>query len=112
MLVDSLHVTRTYGGCLEGHPSRESVFAVAHSGVGKMWGIRPTLLMEPVEVVKGELPPWVWSVWLTDDPINEEWCGSELVVVWFSDQPPGSPVDWNALRRSIDWKQHARDFDY
>lgn len=61
------------------------------------------------------LPPWLCLAWLTClEPVNPEFMGSELVVIWFthdvSSMPIGDLVE--AAVKGLDWESLAADFDY
>jgi len=119
--LDSFHFDHTYAGLLHGTPNAEMNLRMierSKTRMNKIWGVRKTHLIDPsVKKFEGgeSLPRCEFAAWLvSEDPINEESHGSELVVVWFSDYDLSSPlVDFiSESVRDINWDALAQDFFY
>jgi hypothetical protein len=106
----------TYAGMLGGRPSeafnRQIFKSLKHSSD---WGKRKTLKLLPSEEeFAASLKPVYYIVWLTSSkPLDPEFMGSELVVIWLGDRPGDQSL--RALVedgvKAIDWAAHAKDFD-
>ena len=119
--LEALHLERTYLGLLEGWPNAEGnaeILAEAISRMERLWGERRVHVIAPaVRQEEGHplLPELTLFAWLTSPtPVNPEYMGSELVVVWFAPERPG--VSLSALIseavRDLPWASLAMDFDY
>ncbi len=106
----------TYGGLLEGSPNErlnKSIFD--RITYASNWGSRKVLKIQPdiydfITVLK----PLYYIVWLhSNEPINPEYDGSELVVIWFGDLPNGRLVEdiIQSGVKNINWSENAQDFD-
>ena len=115
--VDGFEFGYTYGGLLEGMPNKrmnQNIFE--NTTYPSKWGPRKVLKIKPErKEFRNSLKPTHYSVWLTSyKPINPNYQGSELVVIWFEELPNGKTVEEiieNGVR-DIDWDKHAQDFDY
>ena len=107
----------SYGGLLEGLPNeRMNKNIFERTTYPSNWGSRKVLKIKPEKSeFKNGLKPTHYSVWLTsNDPINPNYHGSELVVIWFGELPNGKTVEeiiQNSLN-NIDWNKNAQDFEY
>lgn len=97
--VDSIHITQTYGGLLEGYPNEALNNETLESAKKLMegcWGARKMhTIHPPVRQEAGHpfLPPWLCMAWLTClDPINSDFMGSELVIIWFAHDVQTQPL--------------------
>ena len=115
--VDGFEFGTTYGGLLEGSPyeiMNKNIFEkTTHSS---NWGKRRVLKIKPENSeFKNSLKPTHYSVWLTsNDPINSNYHGSELVVIWFDELPNGRTIEEIIQTgvQNIDWNKNAKDFEY
>lgn len=115
--VDGFEFGYTYGGLLEGSPNEEMNKIIFDSTkYSSNWGPRKVLKIKPEKSeFKSGLKPTIYSVWLnSNDPINPNYHGSELVVIWFDELPSGKTVEeiiQNGVQH-IDWNKNAEDFEY
>ncbi len=61
------------------------------------------------------LPPSVFKVWLiSNEPINNYDDASELVVIWFGENPIKRTIEEiiEGKIKDIDWKKYAQSFSY
>ncbi|WP_196889881.1 hypothetical protein [Aureivirga sp. CE67] len=115
--VDGFQFGYTYGGLLEGSPNErmnKSIFD--RTTYPSNWGSRKLLKIQPDKNdFKNGLKPTYYIVWLhSNEPINPEFHGSELVVIWFGDLPNGKIVE-NIIQNgveNINWNDNAQDFEY
>lgn len=116
--LDSIHINRTYAGCLEGTPSPEESIAYAKERVNhRMFWDGPVLVLAPEIKVVGmgrhgeerrKLPQWCHTAWLTSWTPVKEGDGSHLVVIWFAEEPS---CDVAPIIEKIDWEKHAEDWE-
>ena len=120
--IGSYHLSKTYGGLLEGKPgpevNREMVQDFTQS-LDRAWGCRAKLVIWPKggegSLPADELPAWICAAWATSDVLlNEGDHGSELVVIWFEASMASIDLEQLAMRVlcSIDWQKHATGFCY
>jgi hypothetical protein len=117
VFVENFEMGYTYGGLIQGLPDEEmnkDIFE--RCSYPSDWGKRKTLKIRPSEEeFQSELNPACYSVMLTsDDPINKGYHGSELVVIWFGENPKGKTIE-SIIEEgviSIDWEANAEDFKY
>jgi hypothetical protein len=118
--LDSFDYSRTYGGLLEGLPNAEiNSRIIARARVMESWGPRKTHLIPPEVDARDPrhpaLPPALLRAWLwCGEPIDPAYMGSELVVVWFSEECLDEPIAEMVLRavRGLPWDQLADDFNW
>jgi len=122
--LDALYVTGTYAGVLEGTPSiqsNNSLIRGSATAMERLWGARATYVVPPERRIVEDggvrfetLPSTVFYAWLTSTPVNPEWCGSELVVVWFDEEPTRDPLPSLLMKvmANLQWELLAKDFDY
>lgn len=106
--LDASYSYRTYGGCLEGAPSRAHLIKLAQTQAIELWGERPTFVIPPKE---GKLlPSWTHLAWASGPPLGQdtEADGSQLVVIWWGEIQPDS----DRVLSAIDWEQYAKNFGY
>jgi hypothetical protein len=114
--VEAFSFTNTYGGVLIGRKDDESLNEdiIESAKSSRDWGARKTFKIKPLqeEVQKG-LKPYRFTVWLTSGkPIDPNYCGSELVIIWFEDMPVGSSIVeiiQNGIH-AVDWEGNAQDY--
>ena len=56
-----------------------------------------------------------YSVWLnSNDPVDPEFHGSELVVIWLDDIPGDRSIEEIITKgvKAIDWEANAQDYQY
>lgn len=120
--IESLHITETYGGLLEGYPTsemNEEIIEESQTMMADCWGSRRTHVISPTlfrhESGRLFLPPWLCLVWLScGEPIKSAFTGSELVVIWFAHDVHSIPIEpmVNAAVQRLDWESLAADFDF
>lgn len=107
----------TYSGLLEGKPSeRSNRQTFKNTSYPSDWGSRKVLKIQPEEEeFRTWLKPAHYAVWLhSDDPIDPQYHGSALVVIWFEAPPADKPIEKIIEEgvKSINWEAHAEDFEY
>jgi hypothetical protein len=88
----------------------ESVLDSAKHRIKKMWGERATHLIKPV--FKNVLPGYWVASWLDGEATDRESDGSELVILFFMDDPYTRPMA-EVLREKVsevDWKSNCVNF--
>jgi hypothetical protein len=114
--VNAFSLKNTYGNMIAGTTKdryvNKNIFNDAKPP--KDWGIRKTRKIKPKEHELQEgLKPYCFSVWLNSNkPIDSEYDGSELVVIWFEDIPLNTTIEQiihNAVK-SIDWESSAQNY--
>ncbi len=125
--IEAIHISRTYGGVLEGLPTTEDTTRHARELAKKMWGERATMLIPPA-TTKLERPPrlpahmkyplercpsWTIIAWLNGPAMDKANDGSELVVIWFEEdityQIPGALLhDFGCGS----WERYAKDWQF
>jgi hypothetical protein len=115
--VDSFNFSYTYADLLEGEPDEEyneEIFEDAY--YPSSWGSRKLLKIQPSsEEFETRLKPCMYSVYLvSNDPIVESNDGSELVVLWFGENPNDRPIKdiIETGVKEIDWEKNAQDIEY
>lgn len=114
--LDSIIITKTYAGCLEGVPSVDSCIQSAKNTSNKMFGDRPIVVLDFETKIVGKdfkgndqfmLPQWQHIAWISSfDPIKDG-DGSHVVAIWFSDNPS---CDLIPIIDKINWNQDAKDW--
>lgn len=115
--VDAFEFGYTYGGLLEGSPDKrmnQNIFE--RTSYSSTWGPRKVLKIKPEgHEFENVLKPSHYAVWLhSNEPIDPDYHGSELVVIWFDELPNGKVIEeiiQNGVE-NIDWEKHAEDFEY
>ena len=115
--VESFEYSYTYGGVLcglLGEQMNRSVFEDIK--YPSNWGPRKTLKIKPsTKEFENVLKSSYYSVWLnSNEPINPQFDGSELVVIWLDDYPQGKTIEEIIHRgvKAINWEANAQDFQY
>jgi hypothetical protein len=120
--LEAFDYSRTYAGLLEGRPNAEMNARIIERAVAERegsWGKRAVHLIPPAtdgtDPTHPVLPSALLRAWLTCyQPVNPAFMGSELVVVWFTDECHAEPIAdvvFRAVRR-LPWEQLADDFDW
>ena len=115
--VESFEYSYTYGGVLCGLPNEEMNRAVFEMiKYPSNWGSRKTLKIKPsTKEFENKLKSSYYSVWLnTYDPVDPEFDGSELVVIWLDDIPGDRSIAAIITKgvKAIDWEANAQDYQY
>ena len=122
LLVDTVHISQTYAGVLEGLPTTEETIARAKALARRLCGERPVMVVPPITtplhqheasrlgLPRERCPRWLVIAWL-QGPAMKDGDGSELVVIWFQDAP-GFEIPSAILHDlSCDsWEKHAKDW--
>lgn len=114
LYVDSLHVTTSYGGVLEGPIPSEDVYRSLRSRLDRMWGKdRPYLLagIDPDRLPE-RLPEHFAALWLMSFKPLTAGDGSQLVLAWFTDTAIPTREEVERVVHGTDWPTYARDFDF
>ena len=122
--IDSIHISRTYAGVLEGLPSTEESIEHAKHLARELWGDRPTVVIPPAttplrqprvnhreqSLPRERCPEWLILAWL-EGPALKDGDGSQLIVIWFQDAP-GFEVPGMLLHDLAcdTWEKHAKDW--
>lgn len=111
--IDTYHAVKTYAGCYVGHPSSKYMLDGARADVERTYGKGRTIyVVAPTIDDKDNLPTWHHMAWMqswTATPDDPEGHGSDLFVVWYSDNPPGKE-DISNVCANIDWEKQAKSF--
>lgn len=116
--IDSFHVTKSYGGILEGVPKPQDVIFTARAQLARMWGAgRPCLLVPPELHKQGVhefVPQRVCMAWVSGPEKDRENHGAHLFVIWFVEHIPTNILE--DVKRIIDvaggWHKNSEDFCY
>jgi len=139
--IDSFYVTRTYGGMLEGLPTRDLNTSLIESAkkIEKLWGQRKihvvTPATRPVAPYGGDvadprsrqliesaaahyknpeiLPKWQCFAWLDSTALAEESHGSQVVLIWWADEVESFSIPElvEDALRGIKWEDVAEDYE-
>ena len=124
--LEAFHMEETYAGWLEGAIAEEyndRLISEAKSRLDKTWGfsgavyvIPPTSRIVRIHSINRRnvlLPPWCYHALLTSKAIDDHYCGSSLVVIWFGERERELTVHEmvEAACRYVSWDQYAKDFD-
>ena len=124
--ANRLYVAATYAGLMEGLPDAamndDRIGWLPHTAAS-IFGDAPVLVVEPRRVKKeypslkppraGEFLPTYWiAAEFTSSPCREG-MASDLVLIWFQDEPFPIPSE-AALKQlsGIEWESAARDFEH
>lgn len=111
--LDTYHAVKTYAGSYEGRPSSKDMLMSARSDIERTYGKGRTIYVVPPTIdAKDSLPTWHHMAWMmswSPTPEDPEAHGSDLFVVWFSDNPPGKE-DLTNVCANIDWEKQAKTF--
>ena len=120
--LDAFDYSRTYACVLEGRPNADLNLRIINEAMVERkttWGKRAVHLIPPTLDVKDPahpvLPPILLRAWLTcHEPINPTFMGSDLVVVWMTDECHAQPISdvVFAAVRGLPWERLAQDFDW
>jgi hypothetical protein len=112
----------TYGGLIMGRPNPKVNAMIVESAISqceRSWGKRALHLIPPTvdqsDPAHPMLPPILLRAWLScNKPANSAFMGSQLVVVWFTEECDSEPIADIVSRavRDLPWEQLAGDFDY
>ena len=119
---DNFYYRRTYGELFLGRPDQEMnqrIISKSYKRMEPLWGPRKTYVIEPLvdesDLEHPRLPPVQLAVWLScNDPIDRNFMGSQLVVVWFRHECHDEPL-FQIIRNAVEsllWDELAQDFDY
>lgn len=100
--LNSVYISRTYAGCLEGMPNNQLFFDLAFETVNKLWGNRKTIILKPKSLSE-ELPKWQYLIWFSGSSLKGG-DGSELVVISFGDYPE---YNLEEIMQQINWEAEA-----
>ena len=134
--IDSFYVTRTYGGLLQGMPTRDlntTLIESAKKKLEKLWGtgrkihvLNPTV--KPVQPPPGPdiggfyrpgasepemLPKFQCHAWLDSASISKEADGSHVFLIWWTDEVEAFSVPGLVLEafRGVKWEDAAEDYE-
>lgn len=113
--LDSIYITKTYGGCLEGIPSEEETINYAKEKCKKLFYERPIHIVEyEVKKIKGirneekcMLPKYLHIADIISYTPIKDGDGSHLAVIWFADDPS---CNIEPIISKIEWKKFAEDW--
>ena len=117
VFVHSFYFEHSYGTVIIGSKDIEyfNIKFFQKATYLKDWGERKTLKIKPSqEDLEKGLKPYCFKVWLDSEPINPDYCGSELVVIWYNDIEIGTSIEQiiHSGVKTINWEVNAQDFDY
>lgn len=118
--IDSFHSGITYSGWIIGNPyhteANEYEIESIRRTAEKVWGQRATHVIRPQchSDPEGEkaLPAYKCAVWLLGPPKGDA-CGSQLVVIFFTDSLYDRPLEQviEEAVHDIEWEKLAEDYD-
>lgn len=125
VLLTRFHMDETYGGLLEGTPhkgSHDALLISMRNRMNRLWGPRATYLIRPISRIGPEfrpgvrevrLPHYCYHAWLSSKRMDDKFCGSELVVIWFGEREEKLPLLGMVEQacRDVPWEEYARDCD-
>ena len=120
VILEALHVTRTYGGLLEGLPTQRmnnEILATLPSRMTPLWGKRKTHIVPPSPHEKHGgifLPKLIYLAWLSSlGAIHSDFIYSELVIVWFGAEQLDTPLQSlvSEAIRNVPWEDLAEPCD-
>jgi hypothetical protein len=106
---EAIHVEISLIGVLEGDLLfiRDHLLERMTKTVSRKFGNTGLLLREPPP---GPLPTYAFFAQFCSDPINKEFDGSSLTIVWFSDSiPPDIGRELLLQFQGVDWERYATD---
>lgn len=127
---DHYTVYKTYSGCYEGAPPTDKMLEIVKNRVTRHWGDRAIHIVNPearwhspfeeqykeVYAKHGKsypandmLPSWTHCAWCNGPAKDPDDDGTELVIVWFSDEPGINLAD---VINKVDWDTHAKGFGF
>lgn len=124
--LEAFYIDRTYASLLEGATSAADTrarLAAAARRMQPLWGERNTYVIKPEGCDLEEngredcarLPEMTYYAWLTSEPTHPDFCGSELVVVYFASEAEVASEPFaqlNHLIRDLPWDRLAQNFDF
>ena len=116
VMIWNFSLSRTYSGFLEGRPNEKINKKIFESlTYPSEWGDRKKIIIFPQECeFKNKLKPIICTAFLESEPIDSICDGSQLVVIWFADEPNRLSFEEyiESGIKEIDWNNNAHDFDY
>ena len=135
--IDGYSVSRTYGGMLEGLPTRdgnEAVIRHAQRDLGKLWGKRKVHVVQPkvTPITPGpglradaiarypnaeRLPEFMCMAWASSFKTilpSGDACGSHAFLIWFQDLASMNESIIEQVKRvlsGLSWAEVAEDWD-
>ena len=113
--IEAFNLDNTYAALIEGQPNADlnhEIYDMLH--YPRNWGKRNTIKIKPSHHdFQHVLPPVFFSVWLTSEPFNARFCGSQLVVMWLGDLDETHSIKQIIMQgiSEIDWDNNAKDYD-
>jgi hypothetical protein len=114
IFIEAIYCQRTYLGEEVGEPDREmssDVIQTIRQRVARFWPTTPIAIVGDTGLEV--LPKYcIAAMANSPQPVHElDKDGSELVLVWFTDQPPYGPkLPVTEALQECPWDSHARDF--
>lgn len=115
--LDAFHTTKTYGGLLEGRPTREINARILESALytaSRLWNALTPHLIPPLEEERADglrLPEMInFALLGSCTPVKaSEYGGSTLVVIWFAPEQSDVPLSIivSEAVRDIPWADLA-----
>ncbi len=90
--LDSYFIGDTYAGVLEGLPTPEEIFKSTSKHADRIFGERKKYIHNPYIPSNKHLPKRCNMAMLTENNNGDDPDGWELVVIWFSDTDPKTPL--------------------
>jgi hypothetical protein len=118
--IEAFHCTPTYAGLLLGSPTKESnEILINDLSYPKNWGTRLCVIKKSdMYASENILKPIINSVWLSSSEVIDDKDkisnGSDLVIMWFSDELQDKTIQEIIIAGSgdIKWEKFAIDFQY
>jgi len=117
--VESVRIWRTYLGLIEGYIPPDEWYArmVSNAEENTPYSVhvlQPETEADPDIPERRWLPPVAMQAEMTSAPLQDEWCGSALTVIWFENRVGDVPV--TALVEKVVgdlcWADVSVGFDY
>lgn len=111
--LDSIYISTTYGGCLEGIPSIDNSIDRAKKKAAELFGKGRATLVLPIKIkdLKHDvqiLPKYQHIAKFSSYKPIVSGHGSNLIVIWFNDNPSSDIVP---ILDTFDWNAHAEDWE-
>jgi hypothetical protein len=120
--LNAFHFDQIYAGLIVGLPNNSPGYILDQkTKAQRIWGSRPTFTIPPATIIredgarKYESFPWYcYKAWLTSDELDSRNAGSELIVIWFAEEPMELSLIATVEHacREVPWEQYAQDWNF
>lgn len=120
--LNAFHFDQMYAGLIIGLPNNAPGYILEQKTKAQViWGSRPTYTIPPATIIREqgarqyESFPWFcYKAWLTSDELDSQNAGSELIVIWFAEEPMELSLITTVEQacRDVPWEQYAQDWNF